>query len=152
MPGLKQHLTLCSVTLIALIPFALKAQSPVREPDYLHALSNLRQAEAWLDAEKRPGFKHERKEALKAIDKAIDEVAKAAHKDGESTHNPPAPEMQGNVDAPWRSALKLLSDARHDITQGVDQPEHIKSQEKVVRQIDIARRIIGSTLTVADPR
>lgn len=145
-------LTLCAVTALLMPVSALRAQRPVREPDYLHALSNLRQAEAFLDASKRPGYKHERKEAIKSIEKSINLVAKAAHSDGESTNYPPPPQMQGNVDAPWRSALKLLSDARRNITEGVDQPGHIKRQEKILRQIDTARRIVGGTLTIADPR
>jgi hypothetical protein len=148
----KLFLTLAAIAAL-LLPFStLSAQAPVREPDYLHALSNLRQAWAFLDASKRPNYKHERKEALKAVERSIDLVSSAAHSDGESTHYPPAPQMQGNIDAPWRSALKLLGDARHDVTQGVDRPEHIGKQEKVLREIDKARRIVSSTLTIADPR
>ncbi len=148
----KLFLTLGALAALLMPVAALRAQAPVREPDYLHALSNLRQAWAFLDASKRPNYKHERKEAIQAIEKSIDLVSNAAHSDGESTHNPPPPQMQGNVDAPWRSALKLLGDARHDITQGVDRPEHIKHQEKILHEIDKARRIVSSTLTIADPR
>lgn len=122
----------------------LAAPSRGQEPKYLHALSNLRAARGWINSDHRPGTKDARRDAVKEIDRAIDEVKKAAHEDGKSTEFTPPPHGDADPWAPLRTAVHLLDDAYGDVKYGRDIPENAGLQARALEHIGMARSTIAA--------
>ncbi|MGA3162342.1 MAG: hypothetical protein ABSC77_14135 [Terracidiphilus sp.] len=107
------------LTLFFIAPATLAhAQSPA----YLHALSDLRTARAYLQMPVKPEAKDGCKQAVKEISKAIDDIAKAASDVGKNPEVTPPAESKGNQNWPIHSAVKLLKEAQSDIERGSDIP------------------------------
>jgi hypothetical protein len=134
-----KSLTLAATALLSLLVLAPSTPAQAQGPRYLHALSNLRQARAWVQADGRPQFSDMRKHAVHEIDKAIDEVKKAARDDGKFTNWTPPPSSGGNAVTPITSALQLLDDAHEDVAAGQDAPENMGLQVRALQHIDDAR-------------
>lgn len=117
---------------------------PARHPAYLHALTDLRNARAWLERPANVVVKWDEKRAIHEIDAAIHEIKEAAIDDGKDigVHEP--------VDRPtWgdrlQRAQELLAKARADIAEEEDSPSsavhalrgralaHIASAERFVQ-------------------
>jgi len=118
---------------------------PAKHPAYLHALTDLRTARAFLERPANVVVKWDEKRAIKEIDDAIHQIKEAAIDDGKdiSEHEP--------VDRPtWggrlQRSLELLGKARADISEEEDNPsskvhglrvyalEHIANAEKFVKE------------------
>lgn len=126
--------------------FVLSAPAKAQQPHYGHALSNLRQARALLDQDTRPGFREEKNRAADEIEQAIREVKEAMHDEGRDTHSTPPPAAGGDPERPMRSAMALLDDAAHNMTSG-EAPHGLREmQERTLRHINEARRILGHAL------
>ncbi|MGD0737004.1 MAG: hypothetical protein ABR976_17870 [Terracidiphilus sp.] len=128
-------------TAFALLTLLLLVQAkPVQaqEPAYLHALSDLRSARAYLEYDKRPAWAGHRQHAIEQIDKAIDEIKVAAMDDGKNPWHTPPPQSGGSEGWPIHSAVKLLREARHDVDHGFDRPANRGLRERSVEHIDHA--------------
>lgn len=136
-------LKMFTITTFALLTFALLASAKpamAQGPAYLHALSNLRQARGWIQADGRPQFGDLRRHAVHEIDMAINEVKRAAQDDGKDTNFTPPPASGGqNAGAPISSALHLLDDAHNDVAGGQDMPQNVGIQMRALQHIDAAR-------------
>ncbi len=140
-----------AASFIALV-LALGAQAtpaPQRHPAYLHALSDLRDARAHLEHPDRGELRHEEKDAIGEIDKAIDEIKRASIDDGKNLadHAP--------VDAhlPWagrlHKALDLLDKAHNDIAKAEDDRAAVGLQHRAMEHIDKAHRHVEEAIAVA---
>jgi hypothetical protein len=134
----------------ALLAFALFAQpAQAQQPRYLHALSNLRMARAWLKAVQQPEFAERRHGAYDEINHAIDEIKKACRDDGKNDTWTPPPMGGGNLMEPYNSAYRLLGEARDDVAAGVDLPQSVGQQMKALKHIDMARDNVGEIIRKA---
>jgi hypothetical protein len=139
-------LTATAFALLTLIFLASPTPSHAQEPRYLHALSNLRQARDWLQWDHNPHTADARRHAWDEIDKAIDEVKKAARDDGKDAHFTPPPDARAEGGGAIRSARDLLGVAFEDVKYGYDNPMNAGLQERAKQHIAEARRICESIL------
>jgi hypothetical protein len=107
-------------------------------PAYLHALSDMRTARAYLEMPVKPGAQDACKHAVKELNHAIDEIAHAARDDGKNPQATPPPQSNGNPNWPIHSAVRLLKEARADIEHGRDIPENKGLRERSLEHIDKA--------------
>ena len=130
---------LLSGLLLAVLPFAANADMPGKHPYYLHALSDLRAAR-WL-LNHRPGdaavSAHE-DVALTEIQKAIEEIKRAAIDDGKNIEDHPP--VQGAADRPGRlhKALELLHKVHGDVAREEDDPFTKGLRDRAIMHIDEA--------------
>ena len=133
---------------------------PAHHPAYLHALTDLRNARAFLERPANVVVKWDERRAIREIDAAIHEIKQAAIDDGKdiTVHEP--------VDRPtWggrlQRAQELLAKARADISEEEDSPSstvhalrsralgHIANAEQAVRDgMEDARAMAPPTTTV----
>jgi tetratricopeptide (TPR) repeat protein len=136
-----KSLAATAFALLTLVFLASPTLSHAQEPKYLHALSNLRQARAWLQWDHNPYTADARHHAVGEIDKAIDEVKKAAQDDGRDTNFTPPPSAQAQGGGAVHSAKNLLDVAFGDIKYGYDNPANAGLQERAKQHISEAQRI-----------
>lgn len=126
-------------------PPVVVESAPAHHPAYLHALTDLRNARAWLARPANAVVKWDENRAIREIDAAIHEIKIASIDDGKdiSIHEP--------VDRPtWggrlQRAQELLAKARNDISEEEDSPSsqvhamrgralgHIANAERAVQE------------------
>jgi hypothetical protein len=107
-------------------------------PHYLHALSDLRHARAWLTALGEKNVMGLEMEAVVHIDKAIDEIKRAAIDDGKNLSNHPPVDINLKHKARLAKALDLLEAARNDMKQDHADPKAHPWREKAVKHDDDA--------------
>lgn len=122
------------------------ASAQFQAPAYLHALSDLRTARYWIQADGNPNKAQYRNAAIAEINKAIDEIKKNAHHLGEETQWTPPAQSHGSVDAPWHSALTLLKQAHADVSMGRDFPDDVGRQVRAIQHIDAATQQVSSAI------
>jgi len=133
-----------ALALLALLFLAPAAHA--QEPAYLHALSDLRSARAFLQYDTRPAWIGHRDHAIEQIDKAINDIKIAAMDDGKNPWHTPPPQSGGSEGWPIHSAVKLLKEARHDVDHGFDRPANRGLRERSVEHIDHALRELEPAL------
>ena len=133
-----------ALALLALLFLAPAAHA--QEPAYLHALSDLRSARAFLQYDTRPAWIGHRDHAIEQIDKAINDIKVAAMDDGKNPWRTPPPQSGGSEGWPIHSAVKLLKEARHDVDHGFDRPANRGLRERSVEHIDHALRELEPAL------
>jgi len=133
-----------ALALLALLFLAPAAHA--QEPAYLHALSDLRSARAFLQYDTRPAWIGHRDHAIEQIDKAINDIKVAAMDDGKNPWHTPPPQSGGSEGWPIHSAVKLLKEARHDVDHGFDRPANRGLRERSVEHIDHALRELEPAL------
>jgi AcrR family transcriptional regulator len=134
--------SLCSAAfaLLTLLLLAPASVAHAQMPAYLHALSDLRSARAYLQYDTRPAWAGHRAHAIEQIDKAINDIKVAARDDGKNPWHTPPPQSGGSEGWPIHSAVKLLREARGDVDHGHDLPENHGLRERSVEHIDKALR------------
>jgi hypothetical protein len=135
-----------AVALLSLLILAPATMAHAQEPAYLHALSDLRSARAYLEYDTRPSFAGHRQHAIENIQKAIDEIKIAARDDGKNPWHTPPPQSGGGEGWPVHSAVRLLREARGDVDHGFDRPENHGLRERSVEHIDHALRELQETM------
>jgi len=126
---------------------------PSNHPSYLHALSDLRMARAFLERPSNIQIQWDENRAIREIDAAIREIKEAAIDDGKDLNDHPP------VDRPtWggrlQRALEMVVQARTDVSQEEDSPssrvhrlrqrslEHIANADRAIRDgIEAARAL-----------
>ncbi|MBV9762564.1 MAG: hypothetical protein JO340_18535 [Acidobacteriaceae bacterium] len=131
-----------AVTVLALVvalPFAVMAQ---RHPGYLHALSDLRYARALLEHGDWGRVGPDRERAIGEIDRAVEELRRAAMDDGRNPDaHPPVQDRWAPRDRLHR-AEEALGRAREAITREEDNPAAREWRDRAFRHIDDARRAV----------
>ena len=87
--------------MLVMIPNAAPAQVPGPHPAYLHALSDLRMARAYLDQIAWPPVQKDEEHAIREIDAAIGEIKRASIDDGKNLEDHPP------IDCPHASRRPL---------------------------------------------
>jgi len=124
-------------------PLAAQADLPGKHPYYLHALSDLRSAR-WM-LEHRPGgaaVSAEEDVAVTEIDKAINEIKRAAADDGKNLGDHPAVDVPPDSPGRLHRALELLRKVHGDVAREEDDPYARGLRDRAVGHIDAA---IGAT-------
>lgn len=120
--------------------FAVASPARAQEPHYLHALSELRTARDYIQFDRGAPGGDVRHHAVEEINKAIDEIKHAAWDDGKNTQF--APPAQGVTSgwAPLHQAESWLQHAKHDVEQGVDNPQNMGLRDRAIQHISEAER------------
>ncbi len=84
-----QSLVMAAFALPMLLLLAPAPQAHVQEPAYLHAISDLRSARAYLQMDNRPKAEMARQHAIEQITRAIDDMKVAARDDGKNPWHTP---------------------------------------------------------------
>lgn len=141
-----KSLTVAAFALLTFLFLAPATQAHAQLPAYLHALSDLRSARAYLEYDTRPAWAGHRQHAIDQINKAIDDIKVAARDDGKNPWHTPPPQSGGSEGWPIHSAVKLLREARGDVDHGHDLPENSGLRERSIEHIDHALRELEPAL------
>ncbi len=129
----------CALAVVLALPLAVMAQ---RHPGYLHALNDLRFARALLEHGDWGRVGPDRERAMAEIDRAIEEVRRAAADDGRN------PNMMPRIEPGWqpgdrlRRAEEALGRARESISREEDNPAAREMRNRAFRHIEEARRAL----------
>ena len=127
--------------LVLLFAGCVSQPPPHRHPAYLHAISDLRTAR-WMLAN-RPGgaavTAHEN-EAIVEIDRAINELSRAAINDGKNINNRPPADAPADYRGRLHRAADLLRTVRADTYREEDNPSAIGLRDRALGHIDAALR------------
>jgi hypothetical protein len=129
---------------IALLPAAASAQQvPGPHPAYLHALSDLRTARAFLhDGWAWPAVQRDDDHAVAEIDAAIREIKHAAIDDGKSLQDHPPIDAHLGWHDRFARANELLARAHHDLDHAEDVPEARGLRDRAIMHIDEAHNTV----------
>jgi len=141
-----RHCTLLMfvVAVCAVLSFA---DEPGRHPAYLHALTDLRHARAHL--ENLAATHHMDKEeehAINEIDKAIDEIKRAAIDDGKNLNDHPPVDAGLDRTGRFRRAQELLDKAHNDIAREEDDSSVRGLRDRALHHIDEAHHIVDKLI------
>jgi tetratricopeptide (TPR) repeat protein len=132
----------------AAIPRATAAQGK-DHPAYLRALSDLRQARAYLQRPDQGVLKEEEKRAIRDIDSAIEEIKKAAIDDGKDLNDHPPVDAKMEWKGRLHQAVELLDRAHRDVTEDEDNRFAQGLQQRAKEQIARARQHVEDAIKVA---
>jgi hypothetical protein len=139
--------------LAALFAFAVpasQAQVPGPHPAYLHALSDLREARHYLnDGWAFEGVRREDKDAVMHIDKAIEEIKRAAIDDGKGVNDPFPIDRHLSPHDRFRKANELLAAAHHDLDHAEDVPQARGLRDRAILHIDQAHEVVDQAWRTA---
>jgi hypothetical protein len=128
-----------ALSLMLLVP---AAPANAQEPAYLHAISDLRTARAYLQMDNRPLFRATRDQVIDEIDHAILDMKIAAVDDGKHPWQTPPPQSGDDPMGPIHSAMRLLNEAHADVARGRDTPRNGDLQLRSMRHIDHAELML----------
>src|SRR5580704_14068669 len=135
----RNKLVLQGPLLLLALLFAGCVSQPSKHPAYLHALSDLRSAR-WM-IEHRPGdaavSAHE-SEAISEIDRAIEELKRAAIDDGKNIHDHPSADLPNDYRGRLHKAAELLRKVRADTYREEDNPDARGLRDRAIRHVDAA--------------
>ena len=129
---------------------AAQAQVPGPHPAYLHALSDLRAARHYLhDNWTWEGVRREDNAAIGEIDRAIDEIKRAAIDDGKGVNDPFPIDHHLSPHDRFRKANELLAAAHHDLDHAEDVPQARGLRDRAIMHIDQAHQIVDQAWRTA---
>jgi hypothetical protein len=141
---MKKSLCLLALLLLtAVVPAAVRAETPGEHPRYMHALSALRVAR--IHIERRggdPKMKWDEQTAIAEIDLAIRELKTAAIDDGKNPDFRPPVDANLNHGGRLHHALDLLRAAHKDIREHEDNVFAHGLRDRVLRHIDAAAHFV----------
>jgi hypothetical protein len=119
------------------------ADEPGRHPAYLHALADLRHARANLDHMAQDGhMDNEEQHAIAEIDRAIEEIKRAAINDGKDLNDHPPIDEHMDRRGRYGRALELLDLAHRDVAHKEDDRSVRGLQDRALQHIDEAHHIV----------
>ena len=128
-------------------PKAASAQQvPGPHPAYLHALSDLRLARAYLDQIAWPPVQRDEEHAIREIDAAINEIKRASIDDGKNLADHPPIDAHMRPDGRFRKALELLDKAHNDTARAEDVPQARGMRDRAVGHIDQAHGTVDDAI------
>jgi hypothetical protein len=144
MAAFTMFLALVGISVVS--PKAASAQVvPGPHPAYLHALSDLRLARAYLDQIAWPPVQRDEEHAIREIDAAINEIKRASIDDGKNLEDHPPVDARMRPDGRFRKALELLDKAHND-TARADVPEARGMRDRAVHPIDEAHGTVDDAI------
>ena len=131
----------------AISPKAASAQQvPGPHPAYLHALSDLRLARAYLDRIAWPPVQQDEEHAIREIDAAINEIKMASIDDGKNLEDHPPVDVNMRPDGRFRMALGLLDKAHNDTARAEDVSQARGMRDRAVHHIDQAHGTVDNAI------
>jgi hypothetical protein len=132
------------VASIVLLPAAATAQQvPGPHPAYLHALSDLRMARAYLsEGWQYEAVRREDDHAIEEIDAAIREIKHAAIDDGKNPGDHPPIDAHLGWHDRFARANELLGRAHHDLDHAEDVPQARGLRDRALMHIDEAHNTV----------
>jgi hypothetical protein len=119
------------------------ADEPGAHPAYLHALTDLRHARAHLERfTPSERMDAEQQHAIEEIDRAIDEITRAAINDGKNLNDHPPVDAHMDFSGRYHRALELLDKAHNDIAREEDDPRVRGLRNRALHHIDEAHHIV----------
>jgi hypothetical protein len=122
-------------------------------PAYLHALSDLRTARAHL--EERPdhgALRGEERAAIGSINRAIDEIKKAAAEDGKDTNWHPPVDLPRDWSGRLRRSMELLNRAYGDIDRAEENRHALGLRSRALGHISAARQHVREAMEMVRAR
>jgi hypothetical protein len=140
-------LSLALLVSLMISPKTASAQQvPGPHPAYLHALSDLRLARAYLDKIAWPPVQRDEEHAIREIDAAIGEIKMASIDDGKNIEDHPPIDANMRPDGRFRKALQLLDKAHNDTARAEDVPQARGMRDRAVRHIDQAHGTVDDAI------
>ena len=137
-------------TFLASGPAAQAQVVPGPHPAYIHALSDLRAARHYLnDGWAFEGVRREDRDAIMHIDKAIDEIKRAAIDDGKSLNDPFPVDTRLSPHDRFRKANELLAAAHRDLDHAEDVPQSRGLRDRAIEHIDAAHHVVDEAWRTA---
>ncbi|WP_199152983.1 hypothetical protein [Chromobacterium sp. ASV23] len=122
---------------------------PAEHPYYLHAMSDLRQARAYLARPDYPQIADDERRAVGEIDAALNEMQRAAIEDGKDPWRYEQPDARMSPTDRFHKALELLDAARRDASHQEDDPWVRDLQHRILHHIDGAHRAVQQAINDA---
>ena len=145
MAAFSMLLALLGITAVS--PKAASAQQvPGPHPAYLHALSDLRLARAYLDQIAWPPVQRDEEHAIREIDAAINEIKRASIDDGKNLADHPPIDVRMRPDGRFRKALELLDKAHNDTARAEDVPQARGMRDRAIVHIDQAHGTVDDAI------
>ena len=114
------------------------AVTPGEHPHYLHALSDLRAARAWLTAGGENNVMGREMDAVVHIDKAIGEIKRASIDDGKDIQDHPPIDANLKHKGRLHKAMALLTSARKDLQFEEDDKKALGWRKDAVKHVNEA--------------
>jgi hypothetical protein len=130
-----------------LLPLSAHADMPGRHPAYLHALSDLRAAR-WMISH-RPGdaaVSSQEDIALSEIDRAIEEIKRAAYDDGKNLDDHPQAQLAQDQPGRLHQAADLLAKVHNDIDREEDDPMTRELKHRALMHVDQAQAAVDHAI------
>jgi hypothetical protein len=129
------------------VPVLAQAQpAPGHHPAYLHALTDLRDARYYLTHAPEGMMEERERRAVAELDRAIDNVQRAAYYDGKDVYDHPRGDAYPDARGRLRRVSELLRKAREDVAQQEDNLNVRDMQYHAVEHIDGAIRLAESVM------
>jgi hypothetical protein len=125
------------------------ADDSVRGPNYLHALSDLRDAREHLEHFGNEPADARAERAIFEIDRAINAIKREAIMSGNDIENRVPVDTHLARTGRFQKAMDLLDRARRDVAGEEDQPDAQALQLRVMRHIEEARREVARAVAIA---
>ena len=148
---MKSIARLTAVAFAFVLLFSLAATQTAaqgKHPAYLHALTDLRHARAHLERHDGGELRHEEKEAIHAIDDAINEIKKASIDDGKDLNDHPPVDAGLDHTGRLHRAKQLLEKAHQDITREEDNNFAQGLQQRAMGHIDRAMHEVDECIRI----
>jgi len=146
MSNAAKALLTATVFAVFLLLSATDVSAQNHHPAYLHALSDLRSARAHLQRPDAGHLRHEEEEAIKEIDRAIDEIKKASIDDGKDLNDHPPVDAQLDWGGRLHRAVELLNKAHNDISREEDNQFAQGLQQRAMGHIDKAHHEVEEAI------
>ena len=129
---------------------AAAQQVPGPHPHYLHALSDLRMARAYLhDNWAWEPVRKDDDHAIREINAAIDEIKKASIDDGKDLDDHPRIDTQLTPQNRFVKANELLWAAHQDLAKAEDVPQARGLRDRAIGHVDAAHQIVDQAQRTA---
>ena len=144
------HFAAVAATAAALIAAAPAwADDSVKGPNYLHALSDLRDAREHLEHFGNEPADARAERAIFEIDRAINEIKHAAVMNGDEVENRVPVDTHMVRNGRFHKAMDLLDRARRDVAGEEVEPDAQALQLRVKRHIEEAQHEVARAIAIA---
>jgi hypothetical protein len=144
------HFTAAAAAAFALIAAAPTwADDSVRGPNYLHALSDLRDAREHLEHFGSEPADARAERAIFEIDRAINAIKREAVMSSNEIENHVPVDTHMVHNGRFQKAMDLLDRAKRDVAGEEDQPDAQALQQRVLRHIEEARHQVARGIAIA---
>lgn len=126
------------------------AAAPAKHPAYLHALSDLRHARAFLARPANVAVKWDENRAIREIDAAIKEIKEASVDDGKDLDDHPPVDANLVWGGRLHKSLELVEAAKRDVNEEEDNGFARGLKARAIGHIDVAARDIHEGIEDAD--